>query len=142
MTKNFEIENFKNESNLILEASAGTGKTYSVTEIVFKLINKYKKSLDKILIVTYTDKATGELKDRIRSKLSSNNISFNEDELNIFTIHSFCQTMIEEFGLQAKLPLKFDLINEKDEIADFFERYIREGNILNDFINLLNNLLN
>lgn len=58
-----------------LEASAGTGKTYAIENIVSRLITDDEQeplTIDKILIVTFTRAATRELKDRIRNKLSSN----------------------------------------------------------------------
>ena len=71
----FKIEDFDNEyfnKNLVIDASAGTGKTYTITQIVKKLVdnNDENKRIDikKVLIVTYTDKATGELRDRIRKE--------------------------------------------------------------------------
>ena len=54
-----------NGSNLI-EASAGTGKTYSVAILVLRLILEKDVPLDKILMVTYTKAATAELELRIR----------------------------------------------------------------------------
>lgn len=51
-----------------IEASAGTGKTYTIMEIVKDLIGKYEIPLTQILILTYTEKAAGELKERLRKK--------------------------------------------------------------------------
>ncbi|MGN1164695.1 MAG: UvrD-helicase domain-containing protein, partial [Candidatus Ornithospirochaeta sp.] len=48
-------------------ASAGTGKTYTIVERVGEFLSS--TPLDKILIVTYTEKATGELKNRIRDRI-------------------------------------------------------------------------
>ncbi|MCP4163941.1 MAG: UvrD-helicase domain-containing protein, partial [Deltaproteobacteria bacterium] len=61
---------FSNELDLLkntqLEASAGTGKTYSIERIVALLISKSSLSISQILIVTFTKKAARELKERIR----------------------------------------------------------------------------
>ena len=51
--------------SMYIEASAGTGKTYTITGIIQKLIDA-KVDLEKILVVTYTEKAAGELRNRIR----------------------------------------------------------------------------
>lgn len=65
--KEFNVVNFKTANSLFIEASAGTGKTYTIQLMVAKMINE-GTPLKKILIVTYTEKAAGELKDRIRKK--------------------------------------------------------------------------
>lgn len=135
MSEIFDLNNFEDyyKKNLVLEASAGTGKTYSVTNIITKLVDK-GIDIKKILVVTYTEKATGELKDRIRKELINNpkvNVS-DLDNLNIYTIHSFCQNSIKEFGLKAKQPLSLDVIDESEEIDKYFDRYVRDSNILID----------
>ena len=54
-----------------IEASAGTGKTYTIERFVIRAIVEKQVPLSSILVVTYTEKATGELKDRIRKLLKS-----------------------------------------------------------------------
>ena len=49
-----------------LEASAGTGKTYNLERVVCELIGRYGIPVEKILVVTFTNKAARELKERIR----------------------------------------------------------------------------
>ena len=125
----FEIKDFNLSNNYVIEASAGTGKTFNIVNIVDKIVNSKDNpiSLDKILVVTYTEKAAGELKSRIGDKLKDTNV----DNASIYTIHSFCQNMIKEFGISAKLPLNLNVIN-KNELVDFVKRYLREGSILED----------
>ena len=132
----FDLNNFDNlkNKNLVLEASAGTGKTYTITEMVSKLV-KSGKDLKKMLIVTYTEKATGELKGRIRSRLIEENkgnkqILSDVDNINIYTIHSFCQNAINEFGLEANQPLNLDVIDEPTELQTFFDEYVRNDPFL------------
>lgn len=54
----------------LVEASAGTGKTYAIGMLVLRGVVELGISIDKILIVTFTKAATEELKDRIRSRLA------------------------------------------------------------------------
>ena len=53
----------------LLEASAGTGKTYALARIFLRLIAEEDVEVGKILTVTFTTAATEELRDRIRSLL-------------------------------------------------------------------------
>jgi exodeoxyribonuclease V beta subunit len=53
----------------LIEASAGTGKTYAIEGLFLRLILEKQLRVDQILVVTFTKAATEELKERIRSKL-------------------------------------------------------------------------
>ncbi|MGI6657030.1 MAG: exodeoxyribonuclease V subunit beta [Desulfobulbus sp.] len=53
----------------LLEAGAGTGKTYTLVLLVLRLLLERGLGIDQILVVTFTRAATGELRDRIRSRL-------------------------------------------------------------------------
>ncbi len=53
----------------LVEASAGTGKTYAITMLVLRAVVELQVPIDKILIVTFTKAATEELRQRIRNKL-------------------------------------------------------------------------
>lgn len=53
----------------VLEASAGTGKTYSLTALVARYIAEHEVTTDQVLMVTFTRAAAGEMKDRTRQRL-------------------------------------------------------------------------
>jgi len=64
-------------NNILLEASAGTGKTFAIENIVARLLIESSNgneplSIEDILVVTFTRAATRELKERIRSNLEKN----------------------------------------------------------------------
>jgi ATP-dependent exoDNAse (exonuclease V) beta subunit len=54
----------------LIEASAGTGKTFTIAGLFLRLILETKLSVDEILVVTYTEAATEELRGRIRQTLA------------------------------------------------------------------------
>lgn len=67
----------------LIEASAGTGKTYSISSLFLRLILEKDLPVESILVVTFTEAATSELKDRIRRRIkecldgiNNGNISF------------------------------------------------------------------
>ena len=132
MSSNFEpfnIESICISGKNLIEASAGTGKTYNICRIYLKAIleNPKKFNVKSILVITYTNAATNELKSRImgilksalnffenrgseyedfeilnvfdaeKSKKILHNALLNFDESNIFTIHGFCKKIIDEF---------------------------------------------
>ncbi|MBF0256727.1 MAG: exodeoxyribonuclease V subunit beta, partial [Gammaproteobacteria bacterium] len=53
----------------LIEASAGTGKTYTIALLFLRLLLQRRLELDQILVVTFTEAATEELRERIRSRL-------------------------------------------------------------------------
>jgi len=96
----------------IIEASAGTGKTYALQSIVLKLVADKKDPVDvkNILLVTFTEKAAGELKDRIRDILSEAGLlSSDFDETMICTIHSFCREILSEYAFENRVPMQMEI---------------------------------
>jgi len=67
--KNFDLLDSPLEGTNLIEASAGTGKTYTIAGLFLRLILERRFSVNEILVVTYTVAATEELRDRIRKKL-------------------------------------------------------------------------
>jgi exodeoxyribonuclease V beta subunit len=54
----------------LIEASAGTGKTYAIAMLVLRFVVEQGMAIEKLLVVTFTKAATEELKDRVRSRLA------------------------------------------------------------------------
>ncbi len=115
--------------NHFLEASAGTGKTFAIENIVLRLLQE-GLSLDEILVVTFTRAATVELKERIRAKLAPDQLA-QFDEAKIWTIHSFCFHMLQQQALQTGFSL--DQIEESAQITllkQIIKDYLRTSHIL------------
>jgi len=75
--KYFDLLTSPLEGTNLIEASAGTGKTYAIAGLFLRLILEKNLSIDEILVVTFTVPATEELKDRIRIKLREAIEAFN-----------------------------------------------------------------
>lgn len=131
----FSLNNFECGKNYVLEASAGTGKTYNIIGIVKRLLIDYKIGLDKILIVTYTEKAAGELKNRIRNFINENKdkiqVNADIDNASIGTIHSFCKSVIKEYCISSLEPSSLSLPSDSS-LNDFVQEFIRRENIVSD----------
>lgn len=67
--KPFEALDVPLEGVSLVEASAGTGKTYAISTLVVRLILERGLSVSQILVVTFTEAATAELRDRVRRRL-------------------------------------------------------------------------
>lgn len=98
------------EHDAIIEASAGTGKTYALESIVVKLIRETGYSPREILLVTFTEKAAAELKNRVREALEKEGcLPPDFDETTICTIHSFCRQLLTEFAFENGVPMQCDI---------------------------------
>ena len=78
--KSFDILNAPLTGSNLIEASAGTGKTYTIAGIYLRLLLESDIPSDQILVVTFTRAATEELKDRIRRKLVDTNLAISAGE--------------------------------------------------------------
>ncbi len=69
MTQTFDLLDTDLSGVNLIEASAGTGKTFTIAAVYLRLIIETGLTVDGILVVTFTEAATAELKDRIRNRL-------------------------------------------------------------------------
>ena len=108
---NFVCNQIHYDKDAIIEASAGTGKTYTLQSIVLKLLlEKTIDSVKNLLLVTYTEKAAGELKDRIRKVLEEAGcLPSDFDEVTICTIHSFCRSLLTEYAFENRVPMQTEV---------------------------------
>lgn len=145
----------------LIEASAGTGKTYSIALLYLRLILERRLEVDAILVVTFTVSATEELRGRIRTRLREaldvlEGRSVNDDdpalrrllagiedrrgaatllidaltrmdEAVIYTIHGFCQRMLQDHAFESGSPFDAELLENEQPlrrqiIEDFWRR--------------------
>ena len=116
--------------NLLVSASAGSGKTFVVIERILNRILNDKVSVDKLLVVTFTNAAASELKERLVKKLNSKLDEEKDKEKrrfllnqirrvplsNISTIHSFCLNVIKDnffhLGVDPSISIMEDSISK------------------------------
>ena len=67
--KRFEVCGPLPEGMTLLEASAGTGKTFTIAALTTRYIAENAKPIDRLLVITFTRMATGELRERVRERL-------------------------------------------------------------------------
>jgi exodeoxyribonuclease V beta subunit len=70
-SRQFSVFESPLDSHILIEASAGTGKTYTITGLYIRLLLEKEINLDRLLVVTFTRMATKELKERIMNRLRS-----------------------------------------------------------------------
>jgi exodeoxyribonuclease V beta subunit len=74
-----DILNCEIKGSNLIEASAGTGKTYTITALFLRMIIENNLKVSEILVVTFTKAATAELKDRIYNTLNNAKNYFKND---------------------------------------------------------------
>nr|MDQ2695004.1 UvrD-helicase domain-containing protein [Pseudomonadota bacterium] len=113
----------------LIEASAGTGKTYTITGLYLRLVLEAGIRVDRILVVTYTRAATEELRDRIRQRLAAARAAFAGGD----TDDAFCRTLLERHpDREAMLKRLVNAVRGFDEAAihtihGFCQRVLEES---------------
>ncbi|MFN7986822.1 MAG: UvrD-helicase domain-containing protein [Thermoanaerobaculia bacterium] len=122
------------ERSLLVEASAGTGKTRTLVERIVHLVVEAERPLSSIAAMTFTEKAAGEMKERLRRRLdevarSAEDPAHREraaaarrdlDSAEVSTIHSFCARLLRERPVEARVDPEF--VTPEDGVAlELFE---------------------
>lgn len=112
------LENDK--KNLVVSASAGSGKTFVLIELLIKLVCEKKVPLSKILVLTFTKAAANEMRSRLFKALlkqkPSNFIIEMLDEISISdisTIDSFCEKLIKRNISKLSIDENFKVLDER-----------------------------
>jgi ATP-dependent helicase/nuclease subunit A len=149
--------------NLVIEAGAGTGKTTAIVgEVLALLLGDAELAPERIVLVTFTEKAAGEIADRIHEALSEIELAFERapageeivwpigsaqplfripsasredyrracaaqlaqiESLRSQTIHSFCQTLLRQYPIEAGLDPQFKIIEGFERSLLYDELY-------------------
>ena len=126
-----------NES-LLVEASAGTGKTTELIARIVGVLASGMTTIEKIVAVTFTNKAAGELKLRLRQELdlarqsargareraSLEHALEHLEEASIGTIHSFCAQILRERPVEAVVDPAFEELSDQ-QAGRIYERAFR-----------------
>ena len=122
-----------NDTNLLVGAGAGSGKTTTVVQKLCYLLGAplvgndgwerrigTPLTMGEIAAITYTNQAASDLKRKLRSALASSGLhgaAAETDTARIGTIHSFCGDILREFALRAGLPSAYHVLTEGEALA-------------------------
>jgi len=110
------------ESPLLIVAGPGTGKTRVLTEKVIYLVQNKDLNPNRILVTTFTVKASDEIRERLRQILGN-----KVENMQISTIHSFCQKMLQTFPEYHNFGNIFEVLDELDQFIFVNKSYWNYG---------------
>jgi len=127
------------DATLVVEAAAGTGKTTALVERILSLLRTGKATLRTLVAVTFTEKAAGEMKLRLRTEIEKArtragspaeqehlNVALRQLEAaHIGTIHAFCADMLRERPVEAKVDPLFEVASEDESERLYDEAFTR-----------------
>ena len=119
------------DTTFVVEAAAGTGKTTVLVERIVMMVRKGRARLSEIISVTFTEKAAGEMKLRLRTRLERAREEVTSDverdllttaleELEVArigTIHGLCADLLREYPVEAGVDPLFEVAAEGDADA-------------------------
>ena len=136
----------KRNTNIIVSAGAGSGKTFVLKERVLQEV-KNETSINNLIILTFTKNAAFEMKDRIRKILIKNNIEDAEyvDSAYITTFDSFAGSIVRKYNYLLNISKDFNIIDSsiveteiKEELNKILEeKYLKKES---NFVNFINSL--
>ncbi len=116
-----EVVNF-DKGNILVSASAGSGKTFVMIERVIRLITEKKADVKELLAVTFTESAASDMKEKLKDALvkkaketKSKDLIKQLEEVStadISTLHSFCGRLIRQYFFTAGVSPDFKIIDE------------------------------
>ena len=153
-TKEQQDAIYKKDSNILVAAAAGSGKTAVLVERIIQKILNDGVDIDKLLVVTFTNAAASEMRERVLEAIYKKLDEEPENEnlqrqvvllgkSNICTIHSFCLDVIKNNFFEIDLSANFRIAQEeeiellKQEVLEnVFEKLYEEEN--KEFAKLVN----
>jgi ATP-dependent exoDNAse (exonuclease V) beta subunit len=120
------------DESMIVEAAAGTGKTSELVARLVSVLAEGRGSVQSVVAVTFTEKAAGELKLRMRVELerarqeaaprSARRARLEEavahlEEARVSTIHGFCNDLLHERPVEAIVDPRFQVLTEPEAEA-------------------------
>jgi DNA helicase-2/ATP-dependent DNA helicase PcrA len=129
----------------LIFAGAGSGKTRVLTHRIAYLLGELDVAPDRILAVTFTNKAAGEMKSRLERMVGA-----QARDLWVGTFHSMCVRMLRRDGAKAGISSNFAIIDDADQRSlvkeiiadlDYDERQLTPGACLSEISKAKNALI-
>ena len=107
------------EGPLLIIAGAGTGKTSVITSRIVSLIKNHSLKPEQILAVTFTEKASEEMEERVDLMLP-----LGYSDMWIHTFHALCERILRAHALDIGLPADFEMLSDIEQRIFLRERLL------------------
>jgi ATP-dependent exoDNAse (exonuclease V) beta subunit len=110
-----QLRAIEEQGVVFVSAGAGTGKTTVIVERFCRAVCERGFDVDSILVITYTERAAGELRGRIRKrlhKLGRHDLERELDAAWISTIHGFCHRLLKAHPFAAGIDPRFRILDD------------------------------
>ena len=100
-----------------ISASAGSGKTHRITEVIENHLSKGSCRPDGLIATTYTVKAAQELRERVRRRLYNSGHPALAERLHeslMGTVHGVCGQLLQRFAFEAGISPRIEILSEDD----------------------------
>lgn len=119
------------QGTVVLEASAGTGKTHTIATLAARYLAEGRCTIDQLMVVTFSREASRELRSRVRARFSElaegtewspeererlRAALVEVDRATIMTIHEFCQAMFAGLGILASADPHATLLEDAEPL--------------------------
>lgn len=111
----------RSSKNLAVTAGAGTGKTTLLVSKILRKVIDENVPVERLLALTFTEKAANELKGRVREKLREAGRDAGLEKAEIGTIHSFCAHVLRRYPIEAGVRPDFQ-VDEGEAFKRLFQR--------------------
>ena len=127
------VENI--EGPMLIIAGPGSGKTLTLIERIYNIIETKNIKPENLFISTFTEKAAQEIMTRLSNKLIENNIDLNIYDMYIGTFHSICLDILEEYREFTRLKKSYTLMDQFDQNYFLYQNIYDYKEFTDKFIN-------
>ncbi len=129
-TREQEAAIYLRNADMLVSAAAGSGKTAVLVERIIQIVINQRVPIQNILVVTYTNAAAGEMRERIESAISKAIETEADETLKTFlidqlrvlnrasikTFHAFCMDIIRRHFQKVNIDPSFRMLNETERV--------------------------
>ena len=110
------------EGPLLVIAGPGSGKTRTLVERVVHMLTEKEISPEKIIVSTFTDRASKELIGRISERIKDYDLKININDIYMGTLHSICLRLIDEYIEYSDFSEGYQVLDELEQHFFIFSK--------------------
>jgi len=122
----FDVFNCELDGVNLIEASAGTGKTWNICGLYLRLLLERGLEVQKILVVTFTKAATAELRERVRAGIVETLATLRQADPATAGADPFPRKLVQAVEQRSRVP-RPQLVRLLEQALEFFDESVNRG---------------